>query len=132
MMLTNPTKPQSIDEYIASCPKDVQEILQRVRETIRKAAPGAQETISYRMPAFTLAGNLVYFAAFKKHIGFYPTSSGIEKFKNELSAYRGAKGSVQFPIGKPIPLDLITRIVTFRVKENLEKAEAKGKKKKGG
>jgi len=97
--------------------------------TIRKAAPDAQETIKYRMPTFVLKGNLVHFAAFKKHIGFYPVPTGIEAFKNELSVYEGGKGSVKFPLDKPIPFDLISRIVQFRVKENLEKAEAKGKKR---
>jgi len=118
-----------IDEYIAGFPKDVQGILKKIRVTIRKAAPDAKETISYQIPTFTLKGNLVHFAAWKNHIGFYPTSSGIKKFKKELSAYDGAKGSVQFPFDKPIPFGLISRIVNFRVKENLKRAEAKGKKK---
>ena len=121
----------SIDEYIATFPKDIQEILEKLRATIRKAAPEAEETINYQLPTFTLKGNLVHFAAFKKHIGFYPTPSGIEKFKKELSVYQGAKGSVQFPLDKPIPYGLISKIVKFRVKENLERAEVKGKKKKG-
>jgi len=120
--------PQNIDEYIAGCPKDVQEILEKVRTTIRNAAPEAGETISYQMPTFTLKGNLVHFAAHKQHIGFYPTPSGIEKFKDELSVYVWAKGSVQFPLEKPIPYDLISRMVAFRVKENLERAAAKAKK----
>jgi uncharacterized protein YdhG (YjbR/CyaY superfamily) len=97
--------------------------------TIRKAAPEAEETINYQMPTFTLYGNLVHFAAYQHHIGFYPTPTGIEEFKNELSSYKGAKGSVQFPFDRPIPYDLIGRIVEFRVKENLQKAEAKRKKK---
>ena len=122
----------SIDEYIASFPEDVQKILQEVRTTIQAAAPGAQEKISYQMPAFTFKGNLVYFAAFKKHIGFYPIPSGIEEFKEELSVFDQGKGSVQFPLDKPMPLDLITRIVKFRVKENLAKSEAKAYKKKSG
>jgi len=126
---TNETTPNNIDEYIAGFPKDVQGILEKVRMTIREAAPDAEETISYRIPTFTLEGNLVHFAAYKKHIGFYPTSSGIEKFKNELSAYQGAKGSVQFPLDQPIPYDLISKIVTFRVQENLERAEVRGKQK---
>jgi uncharacterized protein YdhG (YjbR/CyaY superfamily) len=121
----------SINEYIATFPKDIQEILEKLRATIRKAAPAAEETINYQMPTFTLKGNLVHFAAFKKHIGFYPTPSGIEKFKKELSVYQGAKGSVQLPLDKPIPYGLISKIVKFRVKENLERAEIKGKKKKG-
>jgi uncharacterized protein YdhG (YjbR/CyaY superfamily) len=129
-MKTNKTIPKDIDEYIASFPKDIQEILEKLRTTIRKAAPDAEEIINYQIPTFTLKGNLVHFAAFKKHIGFYPTSTGIEVFKKELSAYEGAKGSVKFPLDKPIPFDLISKIVTYRVKENLERAEAKMKKKK--
>jgi uncharacterized protein YdhG (YjbR/CyaY superfamily) len=128
-MKTTPTPPQTIDEYIAGFPAEIQEILQKVRATIRQAAPGAEETIKYQMPTFTLQGNLVHFAAFKKHIGFYPVPSGIERFKQELSAYEGGKGSVQFPLDRPIPYDLIGEIVRFRVEENLAKAAAKGKKK---
>jgi len=128
-MRTNPTTPQNIDEYIAGFPNDVQELLQKIRMTIRKAAPDAEETINYQMPTFTLNGNLVHFAAFKKHIGFYPTPSGIQTFKDELSVYEGAKGSVRFPLDKPIPFDLISKIVKFRVKEQLARAEAKGKKR---
>jgi uncharacterized protein YdhG (YjbR/CyaY superfamily) len=116
------TAPQTIDEYIAGFPPDVQEILQEIRATIRQAAPDALETIKYRMPTFTLKGNLVHFAAFQKHIGFYPVPTGIEKFKEELSVYKQGKGSVQFPLNKPIPYDLISRIVEFRVQENLKKA----------
>ncbi len=126
-MKTDQTAPTTIDEYIANFPKDVQKILKKIRATIREAAPGAEETIKYRMPTFLLNGNLVYFAAFKNHIGFYPIPTGIEKFKKELSVYEQGKGSVQFPLDKPIPYDLITRIVKFRVKENLEKAKAKKK-----
>ena len=129
-MQTKQTTPKDIDEYIAGFPKDVQKILEKIRKTICKVAPDAKEKISYQMPTFTLEGNLVHFAAFKKHIGFYPVPTGIEKFKKELSAYEGGKGSVRFPLDKPIPYDLIGKIVAFRVKENLEKAEAKGKKKK--
>jgi uncharacterized protein YdhG (YjbR/CyaY superfamily) len=121
--------PKTIDEYISTCPKDVQEILEKVRATIRKAASEAEETIDYQIPTFKLKGNLVHFAAHKKHIGFYPTPSGIEKFKDEIAVYEWAKGSVQFPLDKPIPYDRISRIVEFRVKENLERAAAKGKKK---
>jgi uncharacterized protein YdhG (YjbR/CyaY superfamily) len=128
-MRTDQTAPKNIDEYIAGFPHDVQEILEKIRLTIRKAAPDAEETIKYRMPTFTLKGNLVYFAAFKKHVGFYPVPTGIEKFKKELSVYEGAKGSVQFPLDKPIPYGLISKIVKFRVKENLDRAAAKGKKK---
>jgi uncharacterized protein YdhG (YjbR/CyaY superfamily) len=130
MMETNKTIPKDIDEYIASFSKNIQEILEKLRATIRKAAPEAKEIINYQIPTFTLKGNLVHFTAFKKHIGFYPTSTGIEAFKKELSAYEGAKGSVKFPLDKPIPFDLISKIVTFRVKENLERAGAKMKKKK--
>ena len=112
---------KTIDEYIKTFPEDVQSILEKMRQTIRKAAPEAEEAISYQIPTFKLNGNLVYFAAFKNHIGFYPTPSGIEAFKKELSPYEGAKGSVQFPIEKPIPYDLVKRIVMFRRKENLER-----------
>ena len=121
---------KNIDEYIALFPPDVQKKLNELRATIKAAAPAAKEKISYQMPTFELEGNLVHFAAYKKHIGFYPTPSGIDKFKNELSAYEGAKGSVQFPLDRPIPFDLVSKIVAFRVKENLERAEAKGKRKK--
>jgi uncharacterized protein YdhG (YjbR/CyaY superfamily) len=123
-------KANNVNEYIAGFPKDVQGILEKLRATIKKAAPGAEELINYGVPAFRLNGNLVFFAAHKNHIGFYPAPSGIEAFKKELAAYEGAKGSVQFPIEKPLPLSLITKIVKFRVKENLEKAAAKTKKKK--
>jgi uncharacterized protein YdhG (YjbR/CyaY superfamily) len=109
--------PGSIDEYIAGFPADVQAILQQIRITIRKAAPGAAEAIKYRMPTFVLNGNLVHFAAFKNHIGFYPTPSAIEAFKGELSSFESAKGSVQFPINKPMPFRLIEKMVRFRVKE---------------
>ena len=112
---------ETIDEYITIFPKNVQDILEKLRKVIRKSAPEAEETISYGMPTFKLNGNLVHFAAYKNHIGFYPTPSGIEAFKKELSQYKGAKGSVQFPIDKPIPLDLVEKIVIFRVKENLIK-----------
>ena len=118
---------QNINEYIAGFPKQVQEILEKLRDTIRKAAPGAEETINYAIPTFTLNGNLVHFAAFKNHIGFYPAPSGIEAFKKELSVYEGAKGSIKFPIDKPLPLSLVTKIVKFRVKENLGRAKSKKK-----
>ncbi|MBK7317101.1 MAG: DUF1801 domain-containing protein [Anaerolineales bacterium] len=120
---------KNIDDYIATFPKGTQTVLKKLRATIRKAAPKAEETINYQIPTFTLQGNLVHFAAFKNHIGFYPTPSGIEKFKEELSVYEGAKGSVKFPLDKPIPYALITKIVKFRVQENLERAAAKGKRK---
>lgn len=121
----NTNKPNDIDGYIAGFPVDTQKILQQVRMTIQKAAPEAEETISYQMPAFKYNGVLVYFAAYKNHIGFYPTPSGIQAFKQELSVFEGAKGSVQFPIDKPMPLTLITKIVKFRVAENLEKGKTK-------
>lgn len=119
----------SIDEYIAAFPEETQKILESLRAVIKAVVPEAKEKISYQMPTFDLNGNLVHFAAFKNHIGFYPTPTGIEKFKKELSAYKGAKGSVQFPLDQPIPYSLIGKIVTFRVKENLERAAIKGKKK---
>ena len=127
--MTVKTTARTIDEYIAGFPTHVQAILEKIRETIRQAAPNAQETINYAIPTFTLQGNLVHFAAFDKHIGFYPTPSGIEQFKNKLSAYEMAKGSVQFPLDQPIPYDLISEIVKFRVQENLAKAETKAKKR---
>jgi uncharacterized protein YdhG (YjbR/CyaY superfamily) len=111
----------NIDEYIQSFPESVQEKLQMIRQTIHKAAPEAKEAISYQMPTFKLNGNLVHFAAFKEHIGFYPIPSGIEAFQEELSKYKTGKGSVQFPLNEPLPLDLVKRIVEFRVKENLSK-----------
>lgn len=107
-----------IDQFISTYPPEVQTILQKIRKLIQKSAPGAEEAMSYGIPTFKLNGkNLVHFSAFKEHIGFYPTPSGIEKFKKELSAYEGAKGSVKFPLNKPIPYALITKIVQFRVKE---------------
>jgi len=127
-MRANQRAPRNIDEYIAGFPKDVQKSLEKIRRTIRKAAPDAEETISYQMPTFTLRGNLVYFAAYKKHIGLYPAPRGIEKFKKELSAYKGSKGTVRFPLDEPIPFELISRIVKFRVKDNMERAAAKRKK----
>jgi uncharacterized protein YdhG (YjbR/CyaY superfamily) len=119
----------SIDEYIAAFPEDIQKLLEEVRATVRAAAPEAEERISYQMPAFAQKGILVYFAAMKHHIGFYPTSSGIQAFQAELSPYKTSKGAIQFPLDKPLPLDLITRIVRFRVEENLKKAETKAGKK---
>ena len=124
-MRSDQTTTRTIDEYIAGFSADVQEILEKIRTTIREVAPEAEETIKYRIPTFTLKGNLVHFAAFKKHIGFYPEPTGMEAFKDELSVYEGAKGSVQFPLDQPIPYDLISRIVKFRVKENLERAKGK-------
>ncbi|MBA3870496.1 MAG: DUF1801 domain-containing protein [Anaerolineae bacterium] len=121
---------QSIDEYIATFPEPIQALLQALRATIKDAAPDAQEIISYQMPAFAQKGNLVYFSAGKNHIGFYPAPSAIKAFADELSVYKGAKGSVQFQFNEPLPLELIGRMVQFRVAENLKKAEAKVKKKK--
>ncbi len=121
---------KSIDEYISNFPPEVQEILKRLRKVIKEAAPDAEEKISYQMPAFVLHGNLVYFAAYKNHIGFYPTSSGVDAFKHELSEYKTSKGTVQFPIKKSLPYELISKIVKFRVIENIKKAEEKLKKRK--
>jgi len=116
---------KTMDEYINTFPKDVRTILNELRQAIKEAAPEAEETINYQMPTFTLNGNLVHFGAFKDHIGFYPTPSGIEAFKKELAPYKGAKGSVQFPIDQPLPLPLIRRIVEYRVKENVERKQKK-------
>ncbi len=118
-------KAKSIDEYIRSFPKDIQEKLEQLRATIKKAAPAAEEKISYAMPTFVLNGNLVHFAAYKNNIGFYPSPSPIEVFKHDLTGYITLKGAIQFPVDRPLPLDLITRIVRFRVKENLDKAAHK-------
>lgn len=128
-MKTESAKPTTIDEYIANFPADVQEILQKVRETIKTAAPQATEAISYGMPTFKLEGNLVHFGAFKEHLGFYPIPSGLVEFQEELAPYKSGKGSVQFPYNQPMPFALITKIVQFRVTENLAKAAAKKKKK---
>lgn len=119
----------TIDEYIAAFPAGVQKKLQEMRAAIKAAAPKASEKISYQMPTFVLNGNLVHFAAFKNHLGFYPVPTGIDKFKKELAAYKTSKGAVQFPLDKPLPLALIRRIVKFRVAENLKKAEEKSRKK---
>lgn len=117
------SSPGAIDEYIQAFPPEVQERLQSVRSIIRAAAPGATETISYAMPTFDLNGHhLIHFAAFKHHIGIYPTPSGIEAFKEELQAYKNAKGSVQFPLDQPLPADLIRRIVEFRMQERQPKS----------
>lgn len=118
-------KPTNIDEYIGTFPNDVQEILEKVRITVQKAAPDAKEKISYSMPAFEQNGIVVYFAAFKNHIGLYALPSGHEAFREELSQYKSGKGSVQFPLNQPMPYDLITKIAKFRVKENLDKAKKK-------
>jgi uncharacterized protein YdhG (YjbR/CyaY superfamily) len=121
------SQPRDIDEYIAAFPPDVQAILQKIRATIHAAAPEAQESISYAMPTFSQNGYLVYFAAYKKHIGFYPAPIGVEQFKDEIAEYETGKGTLQFPLAKPIPYDLISKIVTYRVQENLAKAEARRK-----
>lgn len=128
-MRTKQKAPKDKDEYIAGFPNGVQEILHKIRMTIRKAAPDAEETIKYQIPTFTRKGNLVYFAAFKKHIGFYPPAKGDEKLKNEISVYEGAKGNLRFPLDEPIPYALISKIVKLRARENLEIEEAKGKRR---
>ncbi|WNS46304.1 DUF1801 domain-containing protein [Paenibacillus sp. MMS20-IR301] len=129
-MEDNKSTLETIDQYIAAFEPEVRELLQKVREVIQEAAPEAVEKISYQMPTFFLHKNLVHFAAFKNHIGFYPAPQGIEAFKEELAKYKGAKGSVQFPIHEPLPYELITRIVKFRVEENQKLAAVKPKKKK--
>lgn len=116
---------QSVNEYIGTFPEDIQERLEQIRQTIRKAAPGAKEVISYQMPTFRLNGILVHFAAFTNHISFFPTPSAIVAFEKELSAYETSKGTIKFPKDKPIPRKLIARIVKFRVKENIEKSKTK-------
>ena len=125
-MPTGRATPKNIDEYIASFSPAVQAILEKIRLTIRRAAPDAQETISYKIPAFTLDGILVYFAAFKKHIGFYPPVRGDAKLEKAISTYAGEKGNLQFPFHQPIPYVLIERIVKLKVKQNLSKASRKG------
>jgi uncharacterized protein YdhG (YjbR/CyaY superfamily) len=129
-MKTRSKPPQNIDEYIAGFPPQVQKILKQVRATIQKAAPDAEEKISYQMPTFALSGNLVHFAAFKNHIGFYPTPTGTAKFQKELSGYQGGKGSVQFPLDQPMPLDLIARMVKFRADENRSRPKTARQRKK--
>ncbi len=116
------SKPTTIDAYIAGFPPEVQKILKEIRGTIQKAAPQAEEAMKYAIPTFVFHGNLVHFAAFKHHIGFYPSPSGLEKFKQEISVYKNSKGAVQFPLDQPVPFDLIRRIVEFRVRENLKNA----------
>lgn len=120
--------PRSIDEYIAGFPSSIGQRLQQLRMTIRKAAPKAEEAISYRMPTFKLEGNLVYFAAFKKHIGFFPRSGVIAKFENELSGYETSKATIRFPFDRPIPFALVSRMVKIRVAENLKQAREKKKR----
>jgi uncharacterized protein YdhG (YjbR/CyaY superfamily) len=130
-METARTPPQSIDEYIAAFPREIQTILEKIRSTVRAAAPDAQEVISYRMPAFTQNGILVYFAAFKKHIGLYPPIAGDARLEKAIAPYAGEKGNLRFPLDQPIPFDLIERIVKLRVTQNLAKAvKGKGGRKK--
>ncbi|MFF5383201.1 iron chaperone [Pedobacter suwonensis] len=117
------TEPKTIDEYIALFPIKTQEMLQQIRKSIQNAAPDAVETISYKMPAFKQNKVLVYFAAYEKHIGFYPTGDGIEAFKAEFSEFKWSKGAVQFPLNEPLPLDLITRITKFKAEKDLEKVK---------
>jgi uncharacterized protein YdhG (YjbR/CyaY superfamily) len=123
-------EPATIDDYIAACPAETRVVLEQVRQTIRAAAPQATEAIKYRLPTFVLHGNLVHFGVFKNHLGFYATPSGNAKFRRELAAYAGGKGSVQFPLAGPMPLDLIRRIVEFRVQENLAMATLQGGRKR--
>ena len=122
--------PKNIDEYIAGFPPEIQAKLEKIRVTIRKAAPKAEEAIKYMMPTFVQQGNLVHFAAYKHHIGFYPAPKGIEAFKEELAGYEGGKGTIQFPLDQPIPYALIGKIVKFRVLDNQERAAAKKGKKR--
>ena len=122
------TKTTTIDEYIANFPPEIQALLQQIRRTIREAAPLAGEKIGYGIPTFTLNGNLVHFAGFKTHLSFFPTSSGVEHFKDELTAYQTSRGTIQFPLDQPIPFDLIRRITLFRVEENMRRAAAHRKK----
>jgi uncharacterized protein YdhG (YjbR/CyaY superfamily) len=126
-MKATSTKFKTVDEYLSSLPANTKGILEEVRKAIKQAAPQAEELISYNMPAFTLHGRLVYYAAFKNHVGFYPVSSAIKAFQSELSDYKTSKGTIQFPIERPIPYGVITKIVKFRVRENLEKAKVKKK-----
>lgn len=129
-MSTGTAAPQDIDEYIAGFPPEIQAVLQEIRATVRRAAPDAVEAIAYQMPTFRQEGNLVHFAAYKKHIGFYPAPTGLEAFKEDLAGYKGSKGAVQFPLDRPIPYDLIRRITAYRVSENLADAQAKAEAKK--
>ena len=121
------SKKDTIDEYIAGFPKDIQKLLEEVRATIKKAAPTAEEVISYSMPAYKINSVLVYFAAFKNHIGFFPTASGIKAFQHQIEKYKWSKGTIQFPFDQPLPEKLIKAIVRFRVKEDEQKSKAKKK-----
>jgi uncharacterized protein YdhG (YjbR/CyaY superfamily) len=125
-----PKTPRDIDEYIAGFPKDVQKILSKIRSTIKKAAPTAEEAISYQIPTFRLNGNLIHFAAYKNHIGLYPAPRAVEKFKKELERYGSSKATIKFSLDEPIPYNLITKIVEFRVKQNSEKPKTKSAAKK--
>ena len=125
IMISKKNKIETIEDYIKGYPQNVQKILQEIRRAVRKTAPNAEEAISYQIPTFKLNGNLVHFAAFKNHIGFYPGSKAIEIFSKDLKEYKTSKGTVQFPIDKPIPLSLIKKIVDYRVKESLQKAKGK-------
>jgi uncharacterized protein YdhG (YjbR/CyaY superfamily) len=127
--MTDRSAPKNIDEYIAAFSPEVQSILEKIRLTIRQAAPEAEEKISYKMPAFTLDGDLIYFAAFKKHIGIYPPVQGNDNLNKEISRYRGEKGNLKFPLDEPIPYALISRLVKFRVKEHIKRAASKRDKK---
>lgn len=129
-MISEKANVNNIDAYIAGFPAATQKLLKQMRRIIKKTAPDAEELISYQMPAYKFHGMLAYFAGYRHHIGFYPGASGIAAFKKELSVYKGAKGSVQFPLDEPLPLELIAEIVNFKVKENLEKSAIKTKKKK--
>jgi len=126
-MNTESNLPQTVDDYIAGFPAEIQVILPQIRSIIREIVPDADEVISYQMPTYRLHGNLVHFAAFKHHIGFYPAPSGVTAFEQELAPYKHAKGSIRFPLDEPIPYALIRKIVEFRVEENLEKVRRKGK-----
>ena len=128
-MKTGRAAPKTIDQYIAAFPPDVRRTLKGIRATIRKAAPEAEEAISYQMPTYKLHGNLVHFAAYENHIGFYPAPRAVEAFKKELAAYAGSKGTIKFPIDKPVPLGLISRIVKYRVKDNRDRAAARRAKR---
>lgn len=120
-MSSTKNHPNTIDEYIAGCPEEAQPLLRRLRAVIKEAAPEAEERISYQMPGFYYHGSLVWFGLHPRHIGFYPTGSGIEAFKEELSSYKSSKGAVQFPLDRPIPFEIISKIVAFRAAENLKK-----------
>ncbi len=127
-MISANKKTKSVDDYISGFPEEIREKLEKIRQTIKDAAPGAEEVISYQMPAYKLKKVLVYFAAFKEHIGFFPTARPIEVFKDKLTAYKTSKGTIRFPLDQPLPLTLIKELVKFRLKENLEIEKLKAKK----